>query len=86
MVEEKIAQAKATKVGVPGDIPLKLAKEFGPELARPAAQIFRTITKTDQWPLRWKVEEGLAMKKVPEPKSEGRFENNFMNTIPEQDI
>ena len=28
----------------------KLAKEFGPELARPAAQIFRTITKTGQWP------------------------------------
>ena len=70
MVEEKIAQAKATKGGVPGDIPSKLAKEFGPELARPAAQIFRTITKTGQWPKRWKVEEGLPLKKVPEPKSE----------------
>ena len=70
MVEEKISQAKATKGGVPGDLPTKLAKEFGPELARPAAQIFRTITKTGQWPKRWRIEEGLPLKKVPEPKSE----------------
>ena len=52
------------------DLPTKLAKEFGPELARPASQIFRTITKTGQWPKRWRIEEGLPLKKVPEPKSE----------------
>ena len=67
MVEEKIVQAKATKGGVPGDRPTKLAKECGPELARPAAQIFRAITKTGHWPDRRKLEEGLALKKVTLP-------------------
>ena len=70
MVEDKISQAKTTKGGVPGDLPTKLAKEFGPELARPAAQIFREIAKSGHWPKRWKIEQGLALKKVPEPKSE----------------
>jgi hypothetical protein len=55
MVEEKIIQAKNTKGGVPGDLPPKLAKEFRPELERPAAQIFRTIAKSGQWPKRWRM-------------------------------
>ena len=40
MVEEKLSQAKSSKGGVPGDLPTKLIKEFGPELSIPAAQIF----------------------------------------------
>ena len=47
-----------------------ICHQFGPELARPAAQIFRTIAKSGQWPKRWKIEQGLALKKVPEPLSE----------------
>ena len=69
-MEQKIKEAKTTKGGVPGDLPPKLAKEFGPELARPAAQIFRTIAKSGHWPKRWRIEQGLALKKVPEPKNE----------------
>ena len=64
MVEEKIIQAKYTKGGVPGDLPTKLAKEFGPKISRPAAQIFRAITKTGHWPKRWRIEQGLALKKA----------------------
>ena len=37
LVEDKIEKANNTKGGVPGDLPVKLAKEFGPELAVPAA-------------------------------------------------
>ena len=40
LVEEKISKAKNTKGGVPGDLPVKLSKEFGPELAVPASRIF----------------------------------------------
>ena len=69
-VESKIKEAKNTKGGVPGDLPVKLAKEFGPELARPAAQIFRTISKTGVWPTRWKTERGIPLKKTTCPKSE----------------
>jgi hypothetical protein len=70
MVEKKILQAKNTKGGVPGDLPTKLAKEFGPELARPAAQIFRKIANSGVWPKRWKMEQGVALKKVPVPETE----------------
>ena len=53
-----------------GDLPAKLMKEFGPEIARPAAQIFRKISKSGKWPQRWKTEQGIPLKKVPDPKSE----------------
>ena len=65
--------AKNTKGGVKGDLPVKLSKEFGPELAIPAAQIFNKIVQTGQWPARWKKEQGIPLNKVkPEqPKNEG---------------
>jgi len=74
LVEEKIKKAKNTKGGVPGDLPVKLAKEFGPELAIPASKIFNNIVQTGKWPMRWKIENGLALNKVkprqPESESE----------------
>ena len=69
-VDTKIKEAKTTKGGVPGDLPVKLAKEFGPELARPAAKLFRTISKTGIWPTRWKTERGIPLKKTTNPESE----------------
>ena len=69
-VEAKIKEAKNTKGGVPGDLPVRLAKEFGPELAVPAAQLFRTVAKSGVWPQRWKTERGVPLKKVTDPKSE----------------
>ena len=73
-MEEKIKKAKNTKGGVPGDLPVKLAKEFGPELAIPASKIFNNIVQTGKWPMRWKIENGLALNKVkprqPESESE----------------
>ena len=48
-VENKIMKAKKTKGGVPGDIPAKLIKEFGPELAPPLSQLFRKISTTGKW-------------------------------------
>ena len=67
--------------GVPRDLPTKLAKECGPELARPAAQFLRTITKTGQWRGGQKVEEGLALKKVPRPKSEDDLRITSLTTF-----
>ena len=69
MVEEKLSQAQSSKGGVPGDLPTKLIKEFGPELSIPASQIFRTITRSGKWPKRWRTELGLALKKIPIPLS-----------------
>ena len=69
-VESKINEAKNTKGGVPGDLPVKLTKEFGPEIARPAAQLFRTIAKSGVWPSRWRTERGIPLKKVSNPETE----------------
>ena len=74
-MESKIQKAKNTKGGVEGDLPVKLAKEFGPEIAIPASQIFNRIVQTGQWPSRWKEEQGIPLNKVkPEqPKSESEL-------------
>ena len=70
MVEKKKKAAKKTKAGVKGDLPTKLMKEFGPEIARPAAQIFRTVARTGKWPKRWKMEQGIPLEKTTNPKTE----------------
>ena len=67
-VFEKIKKSKKPKSSVPGDIPRKLVKEFGPELATPAGMIFRNIVKTGQWPKPWRVEYGLPLRKSPTQK------------------
>ena len=69
-VEDKTKKANNTKGVIEGDLPTKLTKEFGLEIARPAAQIFRKIAKTGKWPNRWKMEHGIPLKKTSEPKSE----------------
>ena len=69
-VENKILKAKKTKGGVPGDIPAKLIKEFGPELAPPLSQLFRKIATTGIWPKRWRLEQGLPLKKTSNPMTE----------------
>ena len=79
-MEEQIIQAKNTKGGVTEDLPPKLVKEFGPKLARPAAQILRTIAKSGQLPEIWRIKQGLALKKVPEPKNE--HELRIISLIP----
>ena len=44
--------------------------EFSLELAEPLSCIYNNIVKTGQWPKNWKVELGVPLKKVDEPKNE----------------
>ena len=67
MVETKIEKAKATKGGVSGDLPAKLMKEFSTELAPPLSALFRNVAATGKWPERWKLEQGLPLKKKNDP-------------------
>ena len=69
-VKEKLSKADVQKGGVQGDLPTKLIKEFAHELSEPVAQIYRKITKTGKWPKKWRLEQGIALKKVPVPLSE----------------
>ena len=66
----KIENAKKPKVGVPGDLPKKLIKEFAPELAIPITKIFQTIIKQQKWPSSWKIENGIPLQKVKDPINE----------------
>ena len=70
MVETKIEKAKTTKGGVSGDLPAKLMKEFSTELATPLSTLFRNVAATGKWPERWKLEQGLPLKKKNDPLTE----------------
>ena len=78
-VEAKIKKAKNTKGGVPSDIPVKLMKEFSPEIAQPVAQIFRKIAKTGQWPKNWKQERGIPIKKLQQPQKQKMMSELFLS-------
>ena len=66
----KIKEAKKPKSGVPGDLPRKLIKEFAPELTTPLVSIYNNIISSGTWPSDWKVEFGIPLQKVQNPKSE----------------
>ena len=60
---------------IPGDLPVKLIKEFTPELAKPVAAIYNRITNTGEYPRQWVVEYQLAIPKVHPPMSEDDTRN-----------
>ena len=69
-VYRAIRRSKKPRSQVPGDLPSRLIKEFGPELAAPAAKILRTIVQTGKWPRQWRVEYGIPLQKQENPKNE----------------
>ena len=52
---------------VPGDIPVKLIKEFSPELTAPITKIFNRITTSAEYPRQWVTEYQIAIPKVQPP-------------------
>ena len=58
------------KSTVPGDIPAAIKKEFRPELAVPAANIFNSINQTGLYPRQWVREFVTPVPKVTLPESE----------------
>ena len=72
---ENILAANKPKSGVKGDLPRKLIKEFGPELALPVSKIFNRIIKSAKqgpakWPSSWRLEYGTPLQKIPNPLTE----------------
>ena len=68
-VYQSMKSAKKTDL-VPGDIPAAILKEFLPELASPVAAIIREAVQTHEWPVMYKLEYHLPLKKIPAPESE----------------
>ena len=82
LIESKIKRSKNTKGGVAGDLPTKLAKEFGQELAIPAEIIFNKIVKTGTWPDRWKEEQGIPLNKVKPEQPESESDLRVISLTP----
>ena len=74
-VYEKLCKSKKPNSLVPGDLPVRLVKEFLPELATPVTNIYNRITATAEYPRQWVVEYQLAIPKVYPPLSEDDTRN-----------
>ena len=74
-VYEKLRKSRKTNSLVPGDLPVKLIKEFTPELSKPVAQIFNKITHSGSYPRQWVVEYQFAIPKVYPPLTEDDTRN-----------
>ena len=74
-VFKKLSHSKKPNSQVPGDLPVKLVKEFLPELAQPITKIYNKITQTAQYPRQWVVEYQLAIPKVHPPLTESDTRN-----------
>ena len=74
-VYKKLMSSKKPNSLVPGDLPVKLVKEFTPELAKPVATIYNRITQTAEYPRQWVVEYQLCIPKVQPPLSEDNLRN-----------
>ena len=78
----KNREGKNTKGGVARDLPVKLAKEFGKELATPASRIFNNIIQSGKWPMRWKSEQGIALNKVKPKQPESESDLRIISLTP----
>ena len=74
-VYKRIKESKKPNSLVPGDLPVKLVKEFTPELATPVTAIFNRMIETAEYPRQWVVEYQIAIPKVQPPSSEDETRN-----------
>ena len=65
-----MCKTKVSKSCVNGDLPGKVAKEFSLELAFPVSVIFNNVIQTGKWPQNWKIETGISLAKISDPKTE----------------
>ena len=74
-VYKKLEKSKKPNSQIPGDLPVKLVKEFTPELAKPISVIYNRITETAEYPRQWVTEYQIAIPKVYPPLSEDDTRN-----------
>ena len=74
-VHKKIVKTKKPNSIIPGDLPVKLVKEFSVEYSSPICRIFNNITQTAEYPRQWVVEFQTAIPKSNSPLSEDDTRN-----------
>ena len=68
-VYHRLCSAKKPNSSVPGDLPVKLLKEFLPEVVKPITLIYNRITNSGMYPRQWTVEYQISIPKVTPPSS-----------------
>ena len=71
----KLKHSKKPNSLIPGDLPVKLIKEFTPEIAKPVSVFYNKITQSGVYPRQWVVEYQIAIPKVYPPMSEDDTRN-----------
>ena len=74
-VYQKLCKSKKPNSLIPGDLPVKLVKEFTVELATPITLIYNKITESAEYPNQWVVEYQLPIPKVHPPLTEDDTRN-----------
>ena len=74
-VYARINKSKKPGSTIPGDLPVKLVKEFAVELAEPVCKIFNNITSSAKYPRQWVNEYQIAIPKILSPQSEDDLRN-----------
>ena len=74
-VYKKLSSSKKPNFLVPGDLPVKVVREFTPELAKPVTLIFNKITQSGTYPRQWVVEHQIAIPKIASPQTEDDLRN-----------
>ena len=85
-----LEKAKKRKSSVPGDMPPQLFYNASAGLAKPAALIMNSISRTGTWPKQYQTEWGVPIQKVPNAKDETEARliscTNKMNLIFEKQV
>ena len=74
-VKKHLQKLKANKAVPPGDIPLKLIKQFASQLSIPLCEIINSSIKLGAWSKLWKCESVTPVPKVFPPKSPEELRN-----------
>ena len=62
-VYHKVVKVNKPKSCVPGDIPMKIMKEFMFEFAEPATIMINKVIRSAEWPRQWVVEQTIVLSK-----------------------
>ena len=58
-----------------GDLDPRVVKQCLVELAYPIACVYRDAVSSHQWPMRWKCEKQVMLKKCPNPQTKDDMRN-----------
>ena len=77
----KVLSERKLTGGVEGDLDPRIVRDCLVELAYPVGCIYRTAVEQHHWPVQWKVEKQVMLKKCPVPQSKDDIRNLGLSTF-----